>query len=342
MEAVSFEGVRFCPVDAAGRETVERLSAFAGKIVREHFDPIIGPEQNRYMIARFQSPASIARQIAGGCRYYILEDEGRWAGFLAFYPDGDRMYLSKFYLDRAFRGRKLSGKMFRFVCREAEREGLSAVYLHVNRFNDSVIAVYRHFGFHVVRKVKQEIGSSFIMDDYQMERPLPQGETGEWLWMTETADGLDREAFLSVFKESTLENLPQFYPGLPQPEAMERYEADFWDYICGDFQKEGGILALLVDDGGYRASLRLYPQGGGTYAVEALETRPDSRRMGYGKRLYRRVIARLEAAEGEVRLRADTGRNNRASIAAHLSAGFQLAPEDPEHPGRVNLIYQTR
>ena len=57
MEAVSFEGVRFCPVDAAGRETVERLSAFAGKIVREHFDPIIGPEQNRYMIARFQSPA---------------------------------------------------------------------------------------------------------------------------------------------------------------------------------------------------------------------------------------------------------------------------------------------
>ena len=53
-------------------------------------------------------------------------------------------------------------------------------------------------------------------------------------------------------------------------------------------------------------------------------------------------VARLEAAEGEICLRADTGRNNRASIAAHLSAGFRLAPEAPEHPGRVNFIYQTR
>ena len=171
---------------------------------------------------------------------------------------------------------------------------------------------------------------------------FPQEENGEWLWMSRTADGLDREAFLSVFKESTLENLPGFYPGLPQPEALRRYETDFWNYICGDFQKEGGILAILGDAGGYRASVRLYPQGENTYYIEALETRPDSRRMGYGKRLYRRVIARLEAAEGEICLRADTGRNNRASIAAHLSAGFRLAPEAPEHPGRVNFIYQTR
>ena len=59
---------------------------------------------------------------------------------------------------------------------------------------------------------------------------IPQEENGEWLWMSRTADGLDREAFLSVFKESTLENLPGFYPGLPQPEALRRYETDFWNY----------------------------------------------------------------------------------------------------------------
>ena len=39
---------------------------------------------------------------------------------------------------------------------------------------------------------------------------IPQEENGEWLWMSRMADGLDREAFLSVFKESTLENLPGF------------------------------------------------------------------------------------------------------------------------------------
>lgn len=109
---------------------------------------------------------------------------------------------------------------------------------------------------------------------------IPQEENGEWLWMSRTADGLDREAFLSVFKESTLENLPGFYPGLPQPEALRRYETDFWNYICGDFQKEGGILAILGDAGGYRASVRLYPQGENTYYIEALETRPGGMERG--------------------------------------------------------------
>ena len=46
--------------------------------------------------------------------------------------------------------------------------------------------------------------------------------------------------------------------------------------------------------------------------------------------------------KGRICLRANADRDNQASIAAHLSAGFQLAPEDPQHPDRVNLVYQTR
>lgn len=340
-EPILFDGISLLPVDGGDEDTIKALSAFAGKIVREHFDPVIGPEQNSYMIARFQSPEGIRGQIAEGYRYYIVQQENSWAGFLAFYPRGDRMYLSKFYLDRSFRGRKIAGKMFRFVYRETEREGLSAIYLNVNRFNDDVISIYRHLGFHCVRQEQNDIGNGFIMDDNVMECLVPQGPKGEWFWMTERTDGLDQEAFLSIFQESTQENLPSFYPDLPKPQALERYETDFWHYICGDFQKEGGILAILGDDGSYRSSVRLYPKGEGIYDIEAFETRPDSRRMGYGRKLYQRVIARLEGIEGKICLRADTGRNNQASIAAHLSAGFQLAPEDPQHPDRVNFIYQT-
>ena len=92
--------VCFLPVNAADSETVKKLSDFAGKIVREHFDPIIGPDQNSYMIARFQSAEAIHEQIvSGGYRYYIVQADGCWAGFIAFYPRGERMYLSKFYLN---------------------------------------------------------------------------------------------------------------------------------------------------------------------------------------------------------------------------------------------------
>ena len=334
--------VRFIPVSAGDDETVRKLSAFAGKIVREHFDPIIGAEQNTYMIARFQSPEGIRSQIAEGYRYYIVQAGDSWAGFLAFYPRGERMYLSKFYPDRSFRGMGLSGRMFAFVRQQTEQEGLSAIYLNVNRFNSDVIAVYHHFGFHCVREEQNDIGNGFVMDDKVMEYPVPLGDNGEWLWMTETADGLDRDAFLSIFRESSVENAPAWYPELSEEKALQKYESDFWAYICGDFPKEGGILAILGDHGGYRASLRLYPKGTGKYYIEAFETRPDSRRMGYGRRLYQKVIARLEGIHGKICLLADTGKGNQASIAAHLSAGFCLDKETPDEPNKVNFIYQTK
>ena len=158
------------------------------------------------MIARFQSPEGIRSQIAEGYRYYIVQAGDSWAGFLAFYPRGERMYLSKFYLDRSFRGMGLSGRMFAFVRQQTEQEGLSAIYLNVNRFNSDVIAVYHHFGFHCVCEEQNDIGNGFVMDDKVMEYPMPLGDNGEWLWMTETADGLDRDAFLSIFRESSVEN----------------------------------------------------------------------------------------------------------------------------------------
>ena len=102
---------------------MKKLSDFAGKIVREHFDPIIGPDQNSYMIARFQSAEAIHEQIvSGGYRYYIVQADGCWAGFIAFYPRGERMYLSKFYLDREFRGRGIAGKMFAFIREETAKK----------------------------------------------------------------------------------------------------------------------------------------------------------------------------------------------------------------------------
>ena len=69
-------------------------------------------------------------------------------------------------------GRGLAGKMFAFVAESARAEGLSAVYLNVNRGNTGVIRVYEHLGFQIVREEKNDIGGGFFMDDYVMECPL--------------------------------------------------------------------------------------------------------------------------------------------------------------------------
>lgn len=163
--------MEFVQVAAGDKRAIEELSAFASRIVKERFDPIIGPEQNDYMIAMNQSPRAIAEQLAQGSRYYLCIAGGQRAGFLAFYPKAAAMYLSKFYLDAAFRGQGLSKEMLAFVESAAREEGLGAVELSVNR-NNSAVSAYRRLGFEIAAEKVTDIGSGFVMDDYVMRKRL--------------------------------------------------------------------------------------------------------------------------------------------------------------------------
>lgn len=160
--------------DAAG---IRELGALSTAIVKEHFDPIIGAEQNDYMIARFNTPQAIADQLANhGYRYFFVCDPDasasagpaeRHVGFLAFYQrEPDELYLSKFYLRKDQRGRGLSRDMCRFVVDNAHALGCNRITLNVNRDNYQAILAYEHLGFQKIRAEKNPIGSGFYMDDF--------------------------------------------------------------------------------------------------------------------------------------------------------------------------------
>ena len=146
------------------REQIQEMSDMASDIVREHYDPIIGKEQNDYMIALFQSPDSIRTQLSEGANYFFVRDE-RNIGFLSFYLKGDILYLSKFYLYKAFRGKGYSKQMTAFLVKEARENGCNAIELNVNRSNPAIKA-YEHLGFNKVREEKNDIGNGFVMDDF--------------------------------------------------------------------------------------------------------------------------------------------------------------------------------
>ena len=67
----------------------------ATEILREHYDPIVGKQQNDYMLDKFQSVRAIGEQLGNGYRYYFVRCDGRNVGFMAFYPRQKAMYLSK-------------------------------------------------------------------------------------------------------------------------------------------------------------------------------------------------------------------------------------------------------
>ena len=153
---------RLAPDDGDGILVMSRL---ATDILREHYDPILGKAQNDYMLEKFQSAEAINHQLASGYQYYFVRAAGRDIGFLAFYPRGEALYLSKLYLLKEERGKGYSRQMVDFIVGKARDASLGAIELNVNKYNDAILA-YESLGFRRVRAEKNDIGSGYFMDDY--------------------------------------------------------------------------------------------------------------------------------------------------------------------------------
>ena len=161
----------FAPVKTAGE--IEQLAGLAEEIWREHFTPILPAGQVDYMLEKFQSVPTMTRQLQEErYRYFFIQKDGCPIGYTGVKPENGKLFLSKLYLRKSERGKGYAGETFRFLEDLCRREGLSAIWLTVNRHNDGPIAVYRNKGFKVVREQVADIGGGYVMDDYIMEKTI--------------------------------------------------------------------------------------------------------------------------------------------------------------------------
>lgn len=159
-------------IPAAEDARIDAVSRTANAVWREHYGSILSPDQIDYMLHTFQSPEAIRRQLEEGYRYFLVEADGCTAGYFSFHPEPSRLFLSKLYVVKSFRGGGIARRVLAFlegVCRE---QGLKAVYLTVNKHNAGSIAAYERMGFHKVGEQMADIGQGYVMDDYIMEKEI--------------------------------------------------------------------------------------------------------------------------------------------------------------------------
>jgi GNAT superfamily N-acetyltransferase len=88
------------------------------------------------------------------------------------------------------------------------------------------------------------------------------------------------------------------------------------------FCQEGAAYCVFSENGTYISAVRIEPFEDG-YLLSALETKPDSRRRGYGKRLIEGLI--LECTEKrKLPIYSHVKNKNIASINLHLQCGFRV------------------
>ena len=147
-------------------QEIKEMSEMATEILRDYYDPIIGKAQNDYMLDMFQSADAIRNQLDHGYRYFFVRDDDRKdLRFFAFYPRGNALYLSKFYLYKDQRGKGYARPILEFLKAQAKELDRNRIELNVNRNNDTRF-IYEKLGFTVAREEKNDIGNGFYMDDY--------------------------------------------------------------------------------------------------------------------------------------------------------------------------------
>lgn len=150
------------------------VAELAKEIWYEHYEPIIGPEQVKYMLTRFQTQSAINMQIHEGYRYCLLKDESGYVGYFSYRMETPKptMFLSKLYVKKDARGKGYSRQALKYIEERGIEEGMSRIYLTVNKHNALAIEAYRHLGFKKNGSLIQDIGEGFRMNDYFFEKEI--------------------------------------------------------------------------------------------------------------------------------------------------------------------------
>jgi ribosomal protein S18 acetylase RimI-like enzyme len=164
--------VRIAPL---APEDVERVSALAEEIWRQHYPGIIGVAQIEYMLKQRYDPrvmrAELQRtdvwwdkllagsEIVGFASYFLTDQPGE-------------MKLDKLYVHPRHQRKGYGALLLERACANARARGCSTLTLAVNKNNRSAIAAYLKHGFRIREAAVKDIGGGFVMDDYIMEKAL--------------------------------------------------------------------------------------------------------------------------------------------------------------------------
>lgn len=157
-------------INGTTKQQFEAIASLANIIWREHYIPIIGVEQVDYMVKNFQSAEAMFSQFKEGYEYYMIYYNNQFVGYLSIKKQEETLFLSKIYISKEFRGKKIGNSAMKFIEEKALETNCKTISLAVNKFNLNSIEAYKAMGFKIVKEMITDIGNGFIMDDYKMEK----------------------------------------------------------------------------------------------------------------------------------------------------------------------------
>ncbi len=300
-------GIKLIKTESA--EQVKNLAAIADEIWHEWFPSILSAEQIDYMVEKFQSEKAMTEQMKNdGYEYYYIHRNGEHIGYTAIKNDGKRLFLSKLYIKKEFRGKGYASAAFRIIKDIASERSLRSIWLTVNKYNANSIAVYEKLGFRRIGEGVTDIGNGYVMDDFFYQYDINS---------VRRIEEADREFFLGA--------ADTFYhtDAVEKPLTMKKLEAIFAEMMRSDVYLEGMILLHNGERAGYAAIAKTFQTESAalTVWVEDLYILPEFRGKGLGNTFFERLFERFDSVTGRYRLEVEP--ENETAYNLYKKMGFR-------------------
>ena len=148
---------------------IEKTADFAQSVFIDYYTDLIGYDQSVYMADKFLSADAIRTLINDGAVFNLVMEDDKILGFYECKKEEERVFLSKLYVEKNYRGKGIGRYMFDDLLSYTKDNNLNRIYLTVNKGNTPSFNIYRHLGFEIIDSVETDIGHGYIMDDYIME-----------------------------------------------------------------------------------------------------------------------------------------------------------------------------
>jgi ribosomal protein S18 acetylase RimI-like enzyme len=160
--------LKLIPATTADTQTIHDI---AERVWSKHYIPnIITQDQMDYMMEWMYSADSLAKQMAEGARFFMMNYNGQTVGYLSINNNNGDLFLNKFYIDTEYQRLNLGSNALALAL--AEFSAAITMRLQVNRKNFKAVNFYFKNGFTIERAEDFDIGNNYLMEDYVMLKKL--------------------------------------------------------------------------------------------------------------------------------------------------------------------------
>ena len=161
--------------EVIGSSRLSHVQELAHIIWPKVYPGIISHEQIDYMLRlRYDLDVLTADVESRGICYALIEQQNQVVGYVAFEPrpDLEEAFLHKLYLLPEAAGKGAGAAALNWVSEQVSALGLKRLRLFVNKRNAPAVRAYLRNGFVFEQDVVTDIGNGFVMDDFEMMKPL--------------------------------------------------------------------------------------------------------------------------------------------------------------------------